>query len=936
MSFNYKFSNLLGTVYRKGNLTFSPDGNVLFSPVGNKISVFDLRTHKSQTLSIEGRHDYTTMALSPNGVILLAANDDGELHLISLVSKTILHKLRVNRTIAALAFSPDGKQFAVAKENLVMIYRTPGVGRRDFNPFGLDRVLKGALDDTETLSWSSDSKFLAVGAKDNTTRIYPVRQKYANFRPYCLGGHSDPIISTFFVQDLDCYTLSRGGHLLAWEASLKLDEFELSNQKVEVKKKTEDDQEEIDDIKENEAETLTTEETESKKSKFYYTRTGKHFLRDALPNAQEDGGMKKTAPTDVTAADYHQSLKLLVTGFSNGVFFIHEMPEVNLIHSLSISDQSIMSLTFNPSGDWIAFGCSKLGQLLVWEWQSETYVLKQQGHFNNMACVSFSPDGSSVVTGGQDGKIKLWATSSGFCYVTFSEHTAAATAVRYSIGKNNVVFSASLDGTVRAYDTTRYRNFRTFTSPRPAQFSSLAIDTSGDLVASGAADIYEVFLWSVQTGHLLEVISGHEGPVSSLAFNPSPVSGGSQLATVSWDKTLKIWDALDSSSANSETTDLISDATAVAFRPDGGQIAVATMNGQINFFHPTKGQQMGSIEGKGDLAIGRAEADLITPKKSQAFFSSLSYNADGQFILAGGQSKTICIYHVAQMLLVKKFEVTQNRSFDAMDDVISRKKMTEFGNLALVEDREDPRNKSSIKLPGSRKGDLSTRSQNQQVVVNGLEFSPTGRDFAAATTEGLLFYSLDSRMTFDPFELEQEVTPKSTRQQVSEENYQSALSMALRLNEIDLIREVVEQIPSVQTDLLSSRLSEKFVYHLLKFIGEEMEMSRHIGYYAKWCRCLMMHHSLWIRRKWKDFLPVLNQVQKVLTCKASELGEVCERNEQTVDFLLTIAAVQKDAKIGNADKHGDENMSDDEEEIEKMEETVGLEGLASKWSDDED
>ena len=48
-------------------------------------------------------------------------------------------------------------------------------------------------------------------------------------------------------------------------------------------------------------------------------------------------------------------------------------------------------------------------------------------------------------------------------------------------------------------------------------------------------------------------------------------------------------------------------------------------------------------------------------------------------------------------MLIKKFEVTQNRSFDAMDDVISRKKMSEFGNLALVEDREDPRGKSAIK-----------------------------------------------------------------------------------------------------------------------------------------------------------------------------------------------------------------------------------------------
>lgn len=34
-----------------------------------------------------------------------------------------------------------------------------------------------------------------------------------------------------------------------------------------------------------------------------------------------------------------------------------------------------------------------LGQLLVWEWQSESYVLKQQGHFNSMVSLAYSPDG---------------------------------------------------------------------------------------------------------------------------------------------------------------------------------------------------------------------------------------------------------------------------------------------------------------------------------------------------------------------------------------------------------------------------------------------------------------------------------------------------------------------------------------------------------------
>lgn len=52
--------------------------------------------------------------------------------------------------------------------------------------------------------------------------------------------------------------------------------------------------------------------------------------------------------------------------------------------------------------------CSEgLGQLLVWEWQSESCVLKQQGHFNSMVSLAYSPDGQYIVTGGDDGKVGL-------------------------------------------------------------------------------------------------------------------------------------------------------------------------------------------------------------------------------------------------------------------------------------------------------------------------------------------------------------------------------------------------------------------------------------------------------------------------------------------------------------------------------------------------
>jgi len=51
----------------------------------------------------------------------------------------------------------------------------------------------------------------------------------------------------------------------------------------------------------------------------------------------------------------------------------------------------------------------------------------------------------------------------------------------------------------------RYRNFRTFTSPRPVQFACVALDSSGEFIAAGGHDVFEIYLWSVKMGRLLEV-----------------------------------------------------------------------------------------------------------------------------------------------------------------------------------------------------------------------------------------------------------------------------------------------------------------------------------------------------------------------------------------------------------------------------------------------
>lgn len=566
---------------------------------------------------------------------------------------------------------------------------------------------------------------------------------------------------------------------------------------------------------------------------------------------------------------FHPSSNLLVVGFSTGVFGIWEMPVFSNIHTLSISQEKISSVAISPSGEWLAFGARKLGQLLVWEWQSESYILKQQGHYFDMNTLAYAPDGQTIATGGDDGKVKVWSTHSGFCFVTFSEHSAPISAVSFA-KHGHVLFSASLDGTLRAYDLVRYRNFRTFTSPTPVQFSCLAVDPSGEVVAAGSTDSFEVFLWSVQTGKLLDILAGHTGPISSLAFSPS---GANQLVSGSWDRTVRVWNVFGRSHAV-EPFSLNSDVLAVACRPDGKELAASTLDGQITFFDIQQGKQTNVIEGRKDVSGGRKANDRVTAANNASgkAYNSLAYTADGRCILAGGNSKYVVLYDVreGEGVMVKKFQISENLSLDGTEEFLDSRKVNEAGiNVDLIDERgeeSDLEDRMDVSLPGASRGagDMSKRRYRQEARTKCVQFSPTGRAWAAASTEGLLIYSLDETVSFDPFDLSIDLTPQSIISVLASREFLKALVMAFRLTEKPLIQRVYESIPPGDVRLIARQLPLVYVPQLLRFVAEHLERSPHLEFDLVWANALLMAHGRYLRERSGEFASVFRALQKGL------------------------------------------------------------------------
>jgi periodic tryptophan protein 2 len=542
------------------------------------------------------------------------------------------------------------------------------------------------------------------------------------------------------------------------------------------------------------------------------------------------------------------------------------------LYLTSISQNKIDTVAINKTGEWLAFGSKKLGQLLVWEWQSQSYVLKQQGHDLDMTSLAYSPDSQYIATGGDDGKLKLWSQQSGFCFVTFTEHTAPIKAIEYS-KKKQIVFSASLDGTVRAFDLIRYRNFKTFTSPTPEQFNTIAVDPSTEIVCAASIDNFDIYMWSVQSGKLLEIMTGHEAPISALAFSPT-----GQLVSSSWDHTVRFWDVF-SRDKHTETIEHTCEVLSLCFSPDGLVLGTTTLDGNINFWELDTMKIVSTIEGRKDIIGGRGKGDKMSLENSASgkSFNSICFTGDGLGCLAGGNSKFVCLYDIKSRSLLKRFQITKNLSFDRMQTEFNSKNMTEFGPMDEIDvqgDESDLEDRIDKALPGVQNGDLSVRKTKPEARTFGVKFSPSGRSFGVVSTLGLLLYSIDESITFDPFDLELEINKEYVEKSIKDQEFTKALLSSLQLGEIDLQDMVYNKIPKSDIQFVINDIGEKYFKRFLVLLCRQFESNQRLEFNLEWTVAFLLKNAQKIKSFSEEYKPLMRALIKYLGVVNQEVSKM--------------------------------------------------------------
>lgn len=270
---------------------------------------------------------------------------------------------------------------------------------------------------------------------------------------------------------------------------------------------------------------------------------------------------------------------------------------------------------------------------------------------------------------------------------------------------------------------------------------------------------------------------------------------------------------------------------------------------------------------------------------SSRYFTSITYSADGTCLLAGGNSKYVCIYEISQQILLKKFQISFNRSLDGVLDELNSKNLGDGGPVDDEHDSADEGNDLAPHLPGAKRADDGTRKSRVEVLTTQVAFSPTGREWSTVSGEGLHVYSLDDDLIFDPMALTEAVTPGAVQANLRKRKYGMALLMSLHLNKYALVKSVIEDTPYDSIATVVRSIGQEHVGNLIQFISKAMEDSPHIEYYLQWCLELLQTHGLLMERHRGKYLRAFRALFRVVQSRYVDLKSICDDNKYSLDFL---------------------------------------------------
>ncbi len=277
----------------------------------------------------------------------------------------------------------------------------------------------------------------------------------------------------------------------------------------------------------------------------------------------------------------------------------------------------VISVGFSPDGSRIVSGAED-GLVRVWDAGNGEELAILRGHKSLILCVAFSPDGLRLVSASEDHTIRVWDAQIARELVVFRGHTAGVEAVAFSPCGGRIA-SASTDYTIRIWDVAK-RCELLVVHGHEGGVNGVAWSPDGCQIASASND-QTVRLWDAQSGSERAIFRGHSGGVNDVAFSPD----GRELASASFDGSVRVWD-VERKAQILECWDVRDSIRSVAYSPEGRRIA---------------------SPGSGDVLVWDAKSGAILSvlEGHQLIVDCVAFSSDGGRLVSGSHDGTVRVWN---------------------------------------------------------------------------------------------------------------------------------------------------------------------------------------------------------------------------------------------------------------------------------------------------
>ncbi len=349
-----------------------------------------------------------------------------------------------------------------------------------------------------------------------------------------------------------------------------------------------------------------------------------------------------------------------------------------VVHA-TMTGAALTSLAWAPDGESLAAGGADW-TVTLWDASEGRPLRAWRGHRDVVRAVAWAPSPPGVAagprgrpvlaSGGDDRSVKLWSPSDPDDGSTVIEQPAPVKSIAW-LADGSAIAAMDLDGAIRLHSPDTGETLRSWDEPN-ARGQIVAADPAGRRLATVRGEAAVILDADGRRGPV--VLTGHEGPVWSVAWEP----GGATLASAGNDRTIRIWDAVSGRSERSiECPD--GPVRLLAFSADGRRLASVSGEPVVRLWEAESGHLLKSrttansasinaiawsprgwrlavAAGDGTITIFEGEASRPGPTMAghRGAAMGVAWSPDARRIASAGQDGTVRIWDVAtlQELLV--------------------------------------------------------------------------------------------------------------------------------------------------------------------------------------------------------------------------------------------------------------------------------------------